>query len=50
MGLRGNTHLRARGENASKVSYSILQMMGVRAADFGVGAGRVTEGLGGLLT
>jgi hypothetical protein len=48
VGLRRGVHLRARGENASKVSYSILQMMGVRAAEFGVGNGRVTEGLGGL--
>jgi hypothetical protein len=47
-GLRRGVHLRARGENASKVSYSILQMMGVRAAEFGVGNGRVTDGLGGL--
>ncbi len=47
-GLRRGVHLRARGENASKVSYSILQMMGVRAGEFGVGNGRVTEGLGGL--
>ncbi len=48
-GLRRGVHLRARGENASKVSYSILQMMGVRAAEFGVGNGRVTEGLAGLM-
>lgn len=47
-GLRRGVHLRARGENACKVSYSLLQMMGVRAAEFGVGNGRVTEGLGGL--
>jgi len=47
-GLRRGVHLRARGENACKVSYSVLQMMGVRAAEFGVGNGRVTEGLGGL--
>ncbi len=49
MGLRRNLHLRARGENASKVSFSLLQMMGVRATEFGVGPGRVTEGLGGLV-
>ncbi len=48
-GLRRNIHLRARDENASKVSFSILQMMGVRVTEFGVGAGRVTEGLGGLV-
>lgn len=47
-GLRRGVHLRARGENACKVSFSILQMMGVRAAEFGVGNGRVTEGLAGL--
>lgn len=48
-GLRQGVHLRARGENASKVSLSVLQMMGVRATEFGVGPGRVTEGLGGLM-
>ncbi len=48
-GMRRNLHLRARGENATKVSFSILQMMGVRATEFGVGPGRVTEGLGGLV-
>ena len=48
-GLRQGVHLRARGENTSKVSFSILQMMGVRATEFGVGPGRVTEVLGGLM-
>ncbi len=48
-GLRRNLHIRARGENTSKVSLSILQMMGVRATEFGVGPGRVTEGLGGIV-
>jgi hypothetical protein len=50
MGLRRNTHLRARGENATKVSYSILQMLGIRVGEFGTDAGRVTEGLAGLTT
>ena len=49
VGLRRGVHLRARGENASKVSFSILQMMGVRATEFGVGPGRVTDGIGGLM-
>jgi hypothetical protein len=47
-GLRRGTHLRARGENACKVSLSILQMMGLRTAEFGTGAGRATEPLAGL--
>ncbi len=48
-GLRRGIHLRARDENATKVSFSILQMMGLRMTEFGIGAGRVTEGLGGLV-
>jgi hypothetical protein len=47
-GLRRGTHLRARGQNASKISLSILQMMGLRAAEFGTAAGRATEPLPGL--
>lgn len=47
-GLRQGVHLRARGENTSKVAYAILQMMGVRATEYGVGPGRVTDGLSGL--
>ncbi|MDP3277019.1 MAG: DUF1552 domain-containing protein [Deltaproteobacteria bacterium] len=47
-GLRRGTHLRARGENICKVSLSILQLMGLRASEFGVGPGRVTEPLSGL--
>lgn len=49
-GLRRNTHLRARGENASKVSLTLMQMMGLRVAEFGIGAGRVTEPLAGMTT
>jgi hypothetical protein len=49
LGLKQNYHLRARDENASKLSFSILQLMGVRVADFGVGPGLVTDGLAGLL-
>ena len=48
-GLARGTHLRARGENICKVSLSIMQMMGLRNAEFGIGAGRVTEPLPGLL-
>jgi hypothetical protein len=47
-GLRRGVHLRARGENTSKLCYSLLQMMGVRASEFGVGPGRVTDALSGL--
>lgn len=49
-GLRRNLHLRARGENTCKVSLAIMQMMGLRVAEFGVGPGRVTEPLAGLTT
>jgi hypothetical protein len=49
LGVRQNVHLRVRDANASKLSFSILQLMGVRATEFGVGPGRVTEGLAGLL-
>lgn len=49
-GLRRGTHLRARGENISKVSLSIMQMMGLRTTEFGVGPGRVTDTLAGLTT
>lgn len=38
------------GENASKVMLSILRAMGVRAAEYGVGPGRVTDPLGAVLT
>jgi len=47
--LRRGVHLRAQGENASRVMLSVLQAMGLPAAEYGVGAGRVTEGLGALL-
>ncbi len=47
--MRRGVHLRAQGENASRVMLSVLQAMGVPAAEYGVGAGRVTDGLSGLL-
>ncbi len=47
--LRTGSHIRARGENASKVTFGLLQAMGVRAAEFGVGAGRVTDAITGML-
>ncbi len=47
-GLRQGTHLRSRGENATKVSLSIQQMMGLRLSEFGTGPGMVTEPLAGL--
>jgi hypothetical protein len=46
--LRQGIHLRARGENATKLSLSIMQMMGLRVSEFGTGPGRVTEPLAGL--
>lgn len=50
LGLRQNVHLRALGENASKLSLSILQMMDVHVTEFGVGSGMVNAPLSGLLT
>lgn len=46
--LATGRHIAARGENACKVSLSILRAMGVRAPEFGVGAGRTTDGLSAL--
>lgn len=47
--IRTGQHLRARGENTSKVMLAILQAMGVRASEYGVGPGRVTDFVSGLL-
>lgn len=47
--VRSGLHLRARGENTSKVVLALLQAMGVRAAEYGVGPGRVTDVVSGLL-
>lgn len=47
--VRTGLHLRPRGENTSKVMLALLQAMGVRAAEYGVGPGRVTEFVSGLL-
>jgi hypothetical protein len=41
-------HIAARGENSSKVMLSVLRAMGVRAPEFGVGAGRTADGLSAL--
>lgn len=46
--LSTGRHIAARGENSSKVMLSLLRAMGVRAPEFGVGAGRTTDGLAGL--
>lgn len=46
--LRTGHHVAARGENSSKVMLSILRAMGVRATDYGVGAGHTTEALAAL--
>jgi hypothetical protein len=48
VGLRQNLHLRASG-GTTKVGFSILQMMGVRVTEFGVGVFRTTEGISGLV-
>ena len=47
--VRQGLHLRARGENTSKVVLALLQAMGVRAGEYGVGPGRVTDPVSGLL-
>lgn len=47
--VRQGLHLRARGENTSKVMLALLQAMGVRAGEYGVGPGRVTDVVTGLL-
>ncbi len=46
--LRTGHHVAARGENSSKVMLSILRAMGVRATEYGVGAGRTADALPGL--
>ncbi|MBI5516655.1 MAG: DUF1552 domain-containing protein [Deltaproteobacteria bacterium] len=48
--VRAGVHYRSTsGENASRVSLAILRAMEVRATDFGVGPGRVTDPLGAVL-
>lgn len=47
--LRQGVHYRSRGENASRVMLTLMQAMDVRAADFGVGPGRVTDPIGGIV-
>ncbi|HJL00754.1 MAG TPA: DUF1552 domain-containing protein [Polyangiaceae bacterium LLY-WYZ-15_(1-7)] len=46
--IRTGFHYRSDGDNASKVSLSLVRAMGVPAASFGHEAGRVTDGLGEL--
>jgi hypothetical protein len=43
--LPGNQHLKAPGENLSKVLFSIAKMMGTPVTSLGDGAGKVTSGL-----
>lgn len=43
--LKGNQHLRAQGENLSKVLYSIASMMGTSLPSLGDNVGKVTSGL-----
>ena len=43
--LRTGIHHRSAGENATKVSLSLMRAVGVNAAEFGSDAGRVTDGL-----
>lgn len=43
--LKGNQHLRAEGENLSKVLFSIAKMMGTSLTSLGDSAGKVTGGL-----
>lgn len=48
--LKGNQHLRAQGENLSKVLFSIAKMMGTTLTSLGDSAGKVTSGLSILET
>jgi hypothetical protein len=43
--LKGNQHLRAQGENLSKVLFSIAKMMGTTLPSLGDNVGKVTSGL-----
>jgi hypothetical protein len=49
LGFKQNFHLRARDENASKLSLALLQTFGVRASEFGLEEGHVSAPLDGLL-
>ena len=47
--IKTGLHVRSRtNENACKVSLTLLRAMGVQAASFGFGAGKVTDGVGAL--
>ena len=48
--LKGNQHLRAQGENLSKVLFSIAKMMGTTLTSVGDNVGKVTSGLSILET
>ncbi len=47
--LKGDQHLRLVGENASKVPFTLLGAMGVKATTFGMNEGQVTSGISELL-
>lgn len=46
--VKGTHYRSTTNENASKVVLSLLRAMGLRRAEWGSGAGRVTEGLGAI--
>jgi uncharacterized protein DUF1552 len=47
--LKGDQHIRLVGENASKVPFTLLGAMGVKATTFGMNEGQVTGGISELL-
>lgn len=47
--LRGDIHIRAQGDNTSKVPFTLLQMLGSPDTSFGQDEGLVTEGVPELL-
>jgi hypothetical protein len=47
--LRGDQHLRVPDENVSKVPFTLLGAMGVKAPSFGMAEGQVSSGISDLL-
>lgn len=48
--LRQGIHYKSHGENSSRVMLTLMQAMDVRVTDFGVGPGRVTDPITGILS
>ncbi len=47
--LTGGTHVRAPGENLSKILFSIAQIMGAAPTRLGANEGLVESGIAGLV-